>query len=162
MAKPKHRMLIFGFGLVVFFIGTLMNGILFSAFGVIVFVLCKVLFQPIHDLAYYPTMMKAIDVVSKIEKRNEYAYILSHEIGMFIGRAFGMLMFIALAYFGSEIFALKYALIIVGGLQLLSLPLAKNIVKVSNETIVDKIDPVDIEEINPVVVEPFEVVEVNS
>lgn len=134
IAKPKHRMIIFGCGLVVFFLGTLINGLLFSAIGVIVFVLCKVFFQPIHDLAYYPTMMKAIDVVSKIEKRNEYAYILSHEIGMFLGRAFGMLMFIALAYFGSEIFALKYALIIAGGLQLLSLPLAQNIVLCSQGT----------------------------
>lgn len=138
IAKPKHRMLIFGFGLFVFFIGTLINGILFSAIGVIIFVLCKVLFQPIHDLAYYPTMMKTIDVVAAIEKRNEYAYILSHEIGLFIGRAFGMLLFILLAYFISEVFALKYALIIVGALQLISLPLARNIVKETDNTIKER------------------------
>ncbi|MDO9153744.1 MAG: MFS transporter [Paludibacter sp.] len=129
IAKPEHRMRIFGFGLVVFFIGTVTNGILFSAVGVIVFVLCKVLFQPLHDLAYFPTMMKTIDVVSSIEKRNEYAYIMSHEVGLFFGRAFGMILFISLAYFISEIFALKYALIIVGALQLISLPLAKHIIK---------------------------------
>jgi len=129
VAKPKHRMKIFGFGLLVFFIGTLVNGMLFSAFGVIVFVLCKVLFQPLHDLAYFPTMMKTIDVVSAIEKRNEYAYIMSHEIGLFVGRAVGMILFISLAYLISETFALKYALIIVAGLQLLSLPLAKHIIK---------------------------------
>ena len=129
VAKPEHRMRIFGFGLVVFFIGTLTNGILFSAFGVIVFVLCKVLFQPLHDLAYFPTMMKTIDVVSKLEKRNEYAYILSHEMGLFVGRAIGMILFITLAYAVSENFALKYALIIVAAIQLVSLPLAKHIIK---------------------------------
>jgi YQGE family putative transporter len=129
VAKPEHRMKIFGFGLFVFFIGTLVNGILFSALGVIVFVLCKVLFQPLHDLAYFPTMMKTIDTVSAIEGRNEYAYIMSHEIGLFVGRAFGMILFISMAYLISENFALKYALIIVGGLQLLSLPLAKHIIK---------------------------------
>lgn len=129
LAKPKHRMMIFGFGLVVFFIGTLFNAILFSAAGVIAFVLCKVLFQPLHDLAYYPTMMKTIDTVAKIEKRNEYAYIMSHEFGLFIGRAFGMILFIALAYLVSENFALKFALVIVGAVQLLSLPLAQNIIK---------------------------------
>lgn len=129
VAKPEHRMKIFGFGLVVFFIGTLTNGILFSAFGVIVFVLCKVLFQPLHDLAYFPTMMKTIDVVSNLEKRNEYAYILSHEIGLFVGRAIGMILFIILAYAVSENFALKYALIIVAAIQLVSLPLAKHIIK---------------------------------
>ena len=129
IAKPKHRMAIFGFGLLVFFIGTLFNAVLFSAIGVIIFVLCKVLFQPLHDLAYFPTMMKTIDAVAAIEKRNEYAYIMSHEIGLFFGRAFGMILFISLAYLISETFALKYALIIVGAIQLLSLPLAKNIIK---------------------------------
>ncbi|MGB4415758.1 MAG: MFS transporter [Paludibacter sp.] len=129
VAKPQHRMYIFGFGLIVFFIGTLVNGLFFSSLGVIVFVLCKVLFQPLHDLAYFPTMMKTIDAVSTIEKRNEYTYIMSHEIGLFVGRAIGMILFISLAYFISEDFALKYALIIVGALQLISLPLAKHIIK---------------------------------
>lgn len=128
VCKPEHRMKIFGFGLFVFFLGTLVNGILFSAIGVIVFVLCKVLFQPLHDLAYFPTMMKTIDTVSAIEKRNQYAYIMSHEIGLFAGRAAGMLLFIGLAYLVSENFALKYALVIVGALQLISLPLAKHII----------------------------------
>lgn len=129
ISKPHHRMYIFGFGLFVFFIGTIVNGLLFSAVGVIIFVLCKVLFQPLHDLAYFPTMLKTIDAVSAIEKRNEYTYIMSHEIGLFVGRAFGMLLFIVLAYMISEEFALKYALVIVGALQLISLPLAKHIIK---------------------------------
>ena len=129
VAKPNHRMKIFGAGLIVFFIGTLFNGTFFSAAGVIIFVLCKVMFQPLHDLAYFPTMMKTIDYVSGIEKRNEYAYILSHEVGLFIGRAFGMVLFIVLAFMISETFALKYALVIVGALQLISLPLAKHIIK---------------------------------
>jgi YQGE family putative transporter len=127
ISKPRHRMAIFGAGLFVFFAGTLLNGLLFSAAGVILFMLCKVFFQPLHDLAYYPVMMRAIDVVSAIEKRNGYAYILSHEMGLFAGRALGMLLFITLATFISEDFALKYALIIVAAIQLLSLPLAKHI-----------------------------------
>ncbi|MCI2082172.1 MAG: MFS transporter [Bacteroidales bacterium] len=128
VAKPKDRMKIFGFGLFVFFIGTLVNGIMFSAVGVIIFVLCKVLFQPLHDLAYFPTMMKTIDAVSAIEKRDGYAYIMSHEVGLFIGRAFGMVLFIVLAKCFSDDFALRYAMVIVGALQLLSLPLAQNII----------------------------------
>lgn len=132
ISKPQHRMYIFGFGLFVFFVGTVVNGLMFSAFGVIVFVVCKVLFQPLHDLAYFPTLMKTIDTVSSIENRNNYAYILSHEAGLFAGRAFGMLLFIVLAYMISEEFALKYALIIVGALQLVSLPLAQHIIKEIN------------------------------
>ncbi|HSW68254.1 MAG TPA: hypothetical protein VLH16_06715, partial [Bacteroidales bacterium] len=42
---------------------------------------------------------------------------------------------IVLAVFISESFALKYALLIVAILQLLSIPLAKNIIKHTNHTI---------------------------
>ena len=129
ISTPKHRIFIFGFGLIVFFLGTLFNGILFSAFGVIVFVLCKVLFQPLFDLAYYPVMLQTIDVVSRIEKRNEYAYIMSHEVGLFFGRASGMILFIGMAYLITEDFALKYALVVVAGIQFLALPLANLIIR---------------------------------
>lgn len=129
VAHPEDRIKIFVSGLVLFFIGTLCNGILYSALGVILFVLCKVIFQPLFDLAYFPIMMRTIDAVAKIEQRNEYAYILSHEFGLFMGRAFGLLLFLFLAYCISQDFALKYALVIVAGLQLLAYPLAKNITK---------------------------------
>lgn len=132
IAKPKDRLKIFVAGLMIFFAGTLFNGILFSATGVIIFVLCKVIFQPLFDLAYFPIMMQTIDVVSGIEKRNKYAYILSHEFGLFLGRAFGLILFITLAYMVSQEFALKYALIMVGTLQLIAYPLANNIIKHSN------------------------------
>lgn len=132
VAKPKDRTKIFVAGLLVFFVGTLCNGVLFSATGVVVFILCKVIFQPLFDLAYFPIMMQTIDVVSKIEGRNAYAYILSHEFGLFFGRAFGLVLFIVLAFFVSEDFALKYALVMVATLQMLAYPLAKNII---NQTV---------------------------
>lgn len=132
IARPQDRLKIFVGGLIIFFVGTLFNGVLFSALGVILFVLCKVLFQPLFDLAYFPIMMRTIDTVAALEKRNEYAYILSHEFGLFLGRASGLLLFIFLAYGVSQEFALKYALVIVGGLQLLSYPLAKNITNQTN------------------------------
>lgn len=132
MAKPEDRLKIFVGGLIIFFVGTLLNGILFSTMGVILFVLCKVIFQPLFDLAYFPIMMRTIDAVAIIESRNEYTYILSHEFGLFLGRAFGLLLFIFLAYGFSLDFALKYALVIVAGLQLIAYPLAKNITNQTN------------------------------
>jgi Major Facilitator Superfamily. len=128
-AKPKHRILIFGMGIVLFLVGTVVNGIELSMVGVMVFVLCKVFFQPLHDLAYYPIMMKVIDVVSKRENRNKYAYILNHEFGLYAGRVTGLGLFIFLAFYVSETFALRYSLIIVAVMQMLSIPLAKNIMK---------------------------------
>jgi YQGE family putative transporter len=130
-AKPKHRILIFGVGITIFLIGTIVNGIELSMIGVMVFVLCKVFFQPMHDLAYYPIMMKVIDVVSKRENRNKYAYILNHEFGLYAGRVVGLGLFIFLALYVSEVFALRYSLIIVALVQMLSILLAKNIMKQS-------------------------------
>jgi YQGE family putative transporter len=126
--RPSDRIYIFIAGLGIFLLGTLVNGILFSAIGVMVFVLCKVLFAPLHDIAYFPTQMRVIDIVSKIEKRNEFAYIFNHEFGLYIGRFLGLTLFIVLATYVSESFALKYALIIIAILQLASIPMAKHII----------------------------------
>jgi YQGE family putative transporter len=130
-AKPRHRIIIFGTGITIFLIGTIVNSIELSMSGVIIFVLCKVFFQPMHDLAYYPIMMKVIDVVSKRENRNEYAYILNHEFGLYAGRVLGLGLFIFLAYYISDTFALRYSLVIVALIQMLSILLAKNIMKQS-------------------------------
>jgi YQGE family putative transporter len=129
LTKPRHRIFVFGVGIIIFLIGTIVNGIELSMTGVMVFVLCKVFFQPLHDLAYYPIMMKVIDVVSKKEDRSQYAYILNHEFGLYAGRVIGLGIFIFLALGVSETFALRYALIIVAVIQVLSIPLAKNIMK---------------------------------
>jgi YQGE family putative transporter len=132
VSKPKHRIYIFSAGLIIFFIGTLVNGILFSASGVIVFVICKVMFMPLHDIAYFPIQLKVIDVLSAKEKRNQYAYIFNHEFGLYIGRFLGLVLFMVLIYYVSESFALKYSLIIIASIQLLSIPVAKRLIRKTN------------------------------
>lgn len=127
--KPADRIYIFVAGLTIFLAGTLVNGILYSALGVMVFVLCKVLFTPLHDMAYFPTQMRVIDVVSRIEDRSEFAYIFNHEFGLYVGRFLGLILFIYLDTLVSESFALKYALIIIAVIQLLSIPMAKHIIR---------------------------------
>jgi len=128
---PKHRIYIFSAGYAIFLLCTLFNGIMFSATGVMVFVLCKVLFQPLHDIAYFPIQMKVINVLAVKEKRNEFAYIFNHEFGLYIGRFIGLGLFIYLAFYISENFALKYALIMVAVIQLLSIPVAQHIINQS-------------------------------
>jgi YQGE family putative transporter len=127
--KPKHRIAIFTVGVIIFLIGSLVNGILFSAAGVFTFMICLVLFQPLHDIAYFPIQMRVIDVLSKKEKKSEYAYIFNHEFGLYVGRFFGLGLFILLATYVSKEFALKYALIIIAALQLIAIPVAKHIIK---------------------------------
>ena len=132
LSKPKHRIYIFSAGLVIFFTGTMINGILFSATGVIAFVICKVMFMPLHDIAYYPIQLKVIDILSFKENRNQFAYIFNHEFGLYIGRFFGLGLFLVLIYYVSEPFALKYSLIIIATVQLISIPVAKALIRKSN------------------------------
>lgn len=133
LSGTKHRIYIFAVGISIFLVGSIFNGVLFSATGVIIFMLCKVLFQPLHDIAYFPIQMKAIDVVSKLEDRNEFAYILNHEFGLYVGRFFGLVLFILLAFYVSETFALKYSLIVIALLQMIAWPVAQQVTKHSNQ-----------------------------
>ncbi len=149
---PKHRIYIFTAGYLIFLIGTITNGVMFSASGVMVFVLCKVLFQPLHDIAYFPIQMRVINVLSIKEKRNEFGYIFNHEFGLYIGRFIGLGLFIYLAFYISETFALKYALIIIAVVQLLSIPVAKHIINQSN--IYDKKNNLPEGDTDVIVVEP--------
>jgi YQGE family putative transporter len=128
LSKPAHRLYIFGIGLTVFAFGTGWNAAMFNAAGVIVFMICLTLARPLHDLAYFPIQMRVIEVLSRIEKRNQFAYLFNHEFGLYLGRFFGCGLFIATAAFVSDVFALKYALLFVGVIQLLSLPVARIVV----------------------------------
>lgn len=129
ISKPKHRLLIFSVGLILFFIGSMFNGILFNGTGVVIFLILLLMARPILDIAYFPIQLKVIDVLSKIENRNEFSYILNHEFGLFIGRFIGAATFLALAYYSDANVALRYALLIIGILQLLSIIIAKQLLK---------------------------------
>lgn len=133
IAKPKHRIYIFAFGILIFVAGTFGNAVLFSTAGVIVFMLGKVLFQPLHDIAYFPIQMKVIDYVSKKEDRSEFAYIFNHEFGLYIGRFFGLVLFMVLAEYVSMTFSLKYSLLIIALIQLIAIPVARNIIRQSDK-----------------------------
>ncbi|RAJ28830.1 MFS transporter [Pedobacter cryoconitis] len=126
---PQHRVYVFGIGLALFTIAALINGILFNETGVILFMLFLLLAKPLLDLAYFPIQFSVIDILTKKEKRSEFAYILNHEAGLYVGRLTGAGTFLLLAYYFSTEIALRYAIIIVAVLQLSSYWVAKGIIK---------------------------------
>jgi len=127
IAAPKHRIIVFSAGLLLFFLGALTNTLLFNAVGVLIFIACLLLAKPLLDLAYYPIQLQVIDAVSRLEGRNEYAYIFNHEFGLFTGRFLGCGLFLGIAYGWSGNAALKYALPVIALLQLLSIWVAGQI-----------------------------------
>lgn len=127
--SPKHRLYVFGTGLVLFAVAAVINGVLYNSTGVILFMLFLLLAKPLLDLAYFPIQFSVIDILTKKEKRSEFAYILNHEAGLYIGRLTGAGTFLVLAYCFSVEIALRYAIIIVAILQLASYWVAKDIIK---------------------------------
>jgi YQGE family putative transporter len=129
ISKPSDRIKIFAAGLILFALGATLNGILFSQPGVVIFILLLLIAKPLLDLAYFPIQFQVIDIVSKIEKRSEFAYILNHEAGLYIGRFSGAATFLLMARYGSAEMALRYAVIIIAALQLCSIFVAKRIIQ---------------------------------
>lgn len=127
-SKPSDRIKIFSAGLILFALGACLNGLLFDKTGVIIFLLLLLIAKPLMDLAYFPIQLKVIDIVSHIEKRGEFTYILNHEAGLYIGRLFGAGTFLTLYYSVSEDFALRYAIGIIALLQLCSIFISKKII----------------------------------
>ena len=129
LTLPRHRIHIFASGLILFAFGGLMNAVLFSAAGAIIFIMCLVFARPLLDMGYFPIQMRVIDHVSKKEHRNSYSYIFIHETGLYLGRFFGCGLFILFAFLVSDEFALRYVLLIIGALQLLSIRITKDLEK---------------------------------
>jgi len=68
-----------------------------------------------------------VDMLSCLEKRNEYAYLFNHDLGLFTGRALGCLLFLAIARWRSGIAVLGFALSVIALPQLISIQVAGRI-----------------------------------
>lgn len=141
-SKPEDRIKTFSVGLILFAVGACLNGFLYNQTGVIIFLLLLLIAKPLMDLAYFPIQLKVIDIVSKIEKRGEFTYILNHEAGLYLGRLLGAGTFLVLYYVISEDFALRYAIGIIALLQLCSIFISKKIIAQGN-----KLEPEEDEDI---------------
>lgn len=124
---PRHRIFIFAAGLLLFAAGGISNAAYYSATGVVIFMLCLVLGRPLMDMGYFPIQMRVIDYAVRKEKRSSYSYIFVHEVGLYAGRFFGCGLFIAITLLVSDVAALRYTIFIIGLIQLISLPVARNI-----------------------------------
>lgn len=124
---PGHRLTIYGIGCALFVLGAGINAALYSALGVMLFILCLLFARPLLDIAYFPIQLKVIDVVSAKEGRNEFAYIFNHEFGLYAGRLFGCGLFILLARLVSDDAALRYALLVIAAVHFLGYFMARNI-----------------------------------
>jgi YQGE family putative transporter len=147
---PKHRVLIYSVAVIAFAVGALTNSLLYSAIGVLIFIACQTLSQPLQEIAYFGTQMLLIDVTSYLEKRNEYSYIFNLEFSYLLGRSSGLIFFLVLAENYSSTFALRYALAVVAVIQLSGIFLVKHILAGCNsEKGYDHDRAMDLASLNP-------------
>jgi YQGE family putative transporter len=83
--------------------------------------------KPLHDVSYFPTEFKIIDIVSEKSKRSKYSYIVNHEFTLLFGRIGVILIFLFMAYRVSPEFALRYGLVVIAIIMILSILLAKSL-----------------------------------
>jgi len=60
-----------------------MHGAMYSVLGVIVYNILQYMAKPLHDVAYFPTEFRVIDIVSKRENRNEFHILSSMNLHYF-------------------------------------------------------------------------------
>lgn len=150
ISKPSDRIKIYAAGLILFALGASLNGLLFNQTGVLLFIMLLLIAKPLMDLAYFPIQFKVIDIVSKIENRGEFAYILNHEAGLYAGRFLGAGTFLVLAYSISTEVALRYAIIIIAVLQLSAIAVASRIIKQGKMLSPEEGDVIDNKALNEV------------
>jgi YQGE family putative transporter len=129
LAKPRHRIPMYAIGMILYAIGTIPNALFYDRTSAMWFMICLMFAGPLPDLADTTVQMLTIDTVSAIEGRSIYAYILNREFGYFAGRASGLIIFLVLAYGISNVFALRYSLLLVGIVQLLTIWIIRSLVK---------------------------------
>jgi YQGE family putative transporter len=125
--RPEHRVSVLAVALIVYGVGSMANAVLYDRFSVLLFMMCQLIAQPMLDLAYGPLLLSVLDTVAGDGKESQYAYLVSHEIGLFAGRLIGAVVFIlaACSYTGDEAF--RYVLALLSLLHLLSWPVAASI-----------------------------------
>ncbi len=125
--RPHHRVAVLAFALVLYGVGATLNAALYDRFSVLFFMACQLVAQPMFDLSYGPILLGALDAVSGDGKENRYAYIVSHEAGIFAGRVIGTAAFILVACAASGDDAFRYVLALMSLLHLLCWPVAEAI-----------------------------------
>ncbi len=133
LTAPEHRIWILLAGLSSFMIGCLFNGFLFNKISTLIFIFGQIIAMALIECSFTPVIMLVIDLLSKKENRNKLAYLFNNELGLYIGRLLGGLLFIVAATYISDVFALRYILLFIGVAQFSSYFLCQQVLKTCKE-----------------------------
>ncbi len=125
--RPEHRVAVLAVALLLFGLGATVNALFYDRSSVLVFLTCLLVAQPMMDLSYNPMQLSVMDAVAGDGEESRYAYVVSHELGIFSGRFIGAVTFAAVAAPSTSEQAFRYVLALLALVQLCSWPLAVSI-----------------------------------
>ncbi len=126
--------MIFTIGLTLFALGGLANAVLFNATGVLLFMVCLLLGRPLHDIAYFPSKCKSSTRSPRSSTATSSPTFSIRNLDFTSAVSPAASCLLLLANNVSDTFALRYALLIIGVVQMLSVPMAQRVLRGCNET----------------------------
>ena len=124
MLHSRHRVRIFFISFLLYFLGSLFYGVLFSAIGVLIYFAFASLQAPFAWSSFASLTQDTIDTEEKNSPYNHYGYVLDQEVFLNVGRIIGIFLLYFLIQKFSNTFALRYTPFILASTQVLLIFLA--------------------------------------
>jgi hypothetical protein len=129
-SKTEHRTGIITAAAIILLTGALVYSSFIgsrSIFATSILMILMFIAEPIINFPCRATVMKAIDDLKHIEKRDDYAYLCDIEFFAAVGRVASMIVFYVLYISFVTSIALSVYIVLIALLQFLNIPLSKRI-----------------------------------
>lgn len=133
VAAPHQRSMVYSAGAGLYLLGSIFLTWHFDVLGVLLFLACLLPAKPLLDVAYNATEFGVIDRLSQNTGRCLYAFLFHHEFALLTGRALGFALFFLSMRWISADAALRVVLPAVTAMQLLSIPILRQVGRENHE-----------------------------
>jgi YQGE family putative transporter len=125
--KPRHRIHILFIGGLLLIVSSIILAIGFDKTSAMIFILCANVIFALLWMPYLAIRMRSINLSAEHDNYEEYSYIVDIEIFFAIGRVMGFAVFLAVYFYGSQIFALQYSFLVVALVPIIASLIARTI-----------------------------------
>lgn len=113
LTRPGHRMYILLFAGGILMAGAIVMATAYNPVAAMVLMACANIAFMILYMPYLSIRIRAVNLATPIDKRDEYAYLCDVEILMAIGRLIGLGIFLLIFNYGSQMLSLRYSFLII-------------------------------------------------
>lgn len=125
--KPRHRIHILFVGGLLLIASSIILAVNFDKVAAMIFILSSNVVFALLWMPFLAIRMRSIHLSAPQDKYEEYSYIVDVEIFFAIGRVMGFAVFLAIYFYGSQLFALRYSFLVVALVPIIASMIAKTI-----------------------------------